>query len=220
MKKIILCMFAFAATLANANMVNNSGFEAMSGDPLAPEEWSQYKGNGATVYFAPKTDVVYEGTYSMKLAARNGYGMLHQTIGGFSGGEELSFSLLGRGDTNGDWQMDEVGDQIDVYVKFKDAANSQIGNEISTLLFDFDESTEAGMLSSSEWLQSSAFNFVTPENTAFVQIKIRAVDGTVDGGLTDGTSIYLENVSLTAIPEPVSIALLGAGALALRKRKN
>ena len=30
-----------------------------------------------------KDDVVYEGAYSYKIAARNGYGMLHQTITGF-----------------------------------------------------------------------------------------------------------------------------------------
>ena len=51
-----------------------------------------------------------------------GYGMIYQEItSGFSPGQTYSLWLYGRGDTNGDWKIDEPGDRIELYVKFVDA---------------------------------------------------------------------------------------------------
>lgn len=222
MKRLaVLCVLVLMVSAANATLVTNAGFESMTevDGKLVPDNWTLYPGSGATVYFAAKTDVVYEGTYSEKIAARQGYGMIHQTVLGFTGGQSLSLWLYGRGDTNGDWQMDEVGDQVDVYVKFKDAGGAQIGSEISMVLFDADEATDAQILSTTEWLKSPVFNFVTPENTAQVQIKIRSVDGTIDGNSKDGTGVYLDNITL--VPEPATMTLLGFGGLVgLCRRKR
>ncbi len=218
MKKIILLLMVFMVSAAGANMIMNPGFEALTGSPLVADDWTEYKGTGATVYYAAKTDVVYDGDYSYKIAARNGYGMLHQTITGFTGGESLSFWLYGRGDTNSGWQMNEVGDQVDVYIKFKDAGGNQIGDELFMVLFDADDSTDAAILSSTDWLKSSVLSFVTPENTAQIQVKIRSVDGSVDGGKVDGTGVYLDSVTL--VPEPASLSILVAGLAGILHRKR
>jgi hypothetical protein len=207
----LVCVLSLLVSAASANLVVNSGFESMSGNPLMPDGWLTYTGTGATVYYAAKTDVVYEGDYSFKIAARNGYGMIHQTIGGFSGGQSLSLWLYGRGDTNADWQMDEPGDKVDVSIKFLNSGGGQIGSEISMVLFDANPDTEAEILSTTEWLKSPVFNFITPENTASVQIKIRSVDGTPDGNQRDGTGVHLDNITL--IPEPGTMVLLGLGGL-------
>ena len=219
MKRVmVLCSLMLMVSAASANFVVNPGFEDESGSPLLPDGWAQYTESGKTAYYAAKTDPVYDGIYSFKIAARDGYGMLHQTIGGFTGGQSLSFWLYGLGDTDskGYWQMDEVGDKVDVFVKFIDAGGSKI-SEISMVLFDADESTDTPILSTSEWLKSPVFSFVTPENTAQVQIKIRSVDSTVNGD-NDGTAVHLDNVTL--VPEPATMVLLGLGSLLGLRRKR
>ncbi|MGE4286054.1 MAG: LamG-like jellyroll fold domain-containing protein [Phycisphaerae bacterium] len=195
MKKTIMlmCMVAAALCFADATVLN-PGFESMSAE-LTPDNWTLYKGNGATVYFAAKTDVVHSGTYSEKIAARQGYGMIYQEVTGAVAGESYSLTLFGRGDTNNDWQMDEPMDRIIVSVKFKNTAGGTI-SEPSMVIFDADPETAAPILSTSEWLQSPAMRFTVPEGTASFLIKINADDGSIDGNLGDGTSIYLDDITL------------------------
>ena len=155
------------------------------------------------MYFAGKTDVVHSGTYSYKIAARDGYGMAYQQISsGFSVGQTYSFWMYGRGDTNNNWQMDEVGDKVDVFVKFVDSLGAQIGQEESMVLFDADPETDAPILDTVEWLKSPVFQFRIPENTTSFLIKIRSVDGSDDGNQVDGTSVYMDDMSLDILPLP------------------
>lgn len=198
---VLMCLMVTALCHADAQ-VANPGFESMSGEPLLPDNWTTYKGSGATVYFAAKTDVVYDGTYSFKMAAREGYGMIYQEItSGFVPGETYSLWLYGRGDTNGDWQMDEPGDRIELYVKLKDAGGGTI-DEPMMVLFDADPETDAAILINSEWLQSPVFRFTVPEGTASILIKILSRDGSIDGNLGDGTSLYMDDVTLAVLPLP------------------
>lgn len=91
------------------NLVANLGFESMSGDPLMPDAWSTYKGSGATVFFAAKTDVVY-GTYSLKIAAREGRGERSPDDHGIYRRTVLSFWLYDAATRTvpGKWMRSEI----------------------------------------------------------------------------------------------------------------
>ena len=199
--RVLICLALGALCYADAQVLN-PGFESMSGDPLLPDNWITYKGSGATVYFAAKTDVVYDGTYSFKIAARQGYGMIYQEItSGFTAGETYSFWIYGRGDTNGDWVLDEPLDRIELSAKFEDAGGGTI-SEPKKVIFDGDPETEAPILVASEWLQSPILTFTVPEGTASIILKISSVDSSVDGNTRDGTSIYIDDVTLAVLPLP------------------
>ncbi len=209
MKSIVLfisCIFTASICLADAQFVN-SGFEQMTTNPsterLEPDNWTNYAQSGSTVYFAGKNDFVHSGTYSYKIAARQGYGMTYQEVtSGFTVGETYSFWMYGKGDTSSSWQMDEVGDKVDVFVKFKDSLGTQIGSEESMVLFDADPDSEAPILDTTEWLKSPVFRFRIPEDTASFLIKIRSVDGSIDGNLSDGTAIYMDDLTIDILPLP------------------
>lgn len=199
--RVLICLMLGTLCYADAQVLN-PGFESMSGDPLLPDNWTTYKGTGATVYFAAKTDIVYDGTYSFKIAARQGYGLIYQKItSGFTAGETYSFWIYGRGDTSGDWAIDEPLDRIELSAKFEDAGGGTI-SEPKKVVFDGDPETEAPILVASEWLQSPILTFTVPDGTASIVLKISSVDSSVDGNLGDGTSIYIDDVTLAVLPLP------------------
>jgi len=214
---VLICMALSAAAFADLPQVVNPGFEAMSGagtssDPYVPDNWTLYKGTGATVFFAGKSDVVRTGTWSMKIAAREGYGLIHQTItSGFTAGETYSLWFYGRGDTNGDWVMDEPKDRVELSMKFTNSGGGTI-SEPKIVVFDGDPQTPAPVLVNNQWLQSPIFRATVPEGTASIVIKISAVDGSADGNNRDGTSIYIDDVMLDLLPVPAKNPAPAIGA--------
>jgi hypothetical protein len=186
------CMVLAVSGYAAAGQVENAGFESMTGG--VPDAWSFYTSKlaGRTNHdeYAAETDVFYEGVYSEKMLSRDGYGMIHQTIDGFSGGQRLDFWVYGHGVNDPAWQMSGAGDAVYGDVKFINSSGGTI-NEISAVMFDADELTDAPVLSDAGWRRSAIFSFVTPENTAQIQIKFRCFDGT-----NDGMGVYLDNVTL------------------------
>lgn len=210
---LLICLILSAASYADMAQVVNPGFESMSGDPLMPDGWSTFEGTGATVYYGAKTDVVRTGIYSFKVAARNGYGMIHQTItSGFTAGETYSLWFYGRGDTNGDWVMDEPLDRVELAVKFANSGGGTI-SEPKQVVFDADPETPAPVLVNNAWLQSPIVRVTVPEGTASIMIKISAIDGSPDGNSRDGTSIYLDDVMLDLLPLPAKNPTPIIGAL-------
>ncbi len=224
MKKLFVSSLLFLAAGAQANLIVNPGFESVTGagtsaSPYMPTDWTTYykSASYSAVFFAAKNTPVYDGDYSMKIAARNSYGMIHQTVSVVAG-SELNLSFQALGDTNGDWVMDEPGDIVDVYLKFMDAQGAEI-SQPSFVAFDGDENTEAPILSSATW-QLFSKDFVVPENAQSLMVKIRAVDGSQGINDKDGTSVYLDAVSLTVVPEPVTLVSLALGAVGVMRRRN
>lgn len=212
MSCLLVCMMLSALCMADTAELLNPGFESMSGSPLAPDHWTLYTGHEATVFFAPKTDVVRTGMYSEKIAARNGYGMIYQEItSGFTPGETYSFWIYGRGDTNGDWAIDEPQDRIEFYAKFKNAGGGTI-SEPMLVAFDGDPDTAAPILVNNAWVQSSIFRFTVPEGTASILIKIQVIDSSADDNTRDGTSIYIDDVTLIKLPLPAQDPIPAADA--------
>jgi len=206
----LMCLLVSVVCYADAQVVN-PGFESLSGDPLLPDNWTTYKGTGATVFFAAKTDVVYDGIYSFKVAAKEGYGIIYQEISsGFAAGETYSLWLYGRGDTNSSWIIDEPGDRIELSVKFKDAGGGAI-DEPKKVIFDGDPETQTPILSKTEWLQSPVLRFTVPDGTVSMMVKIGIVDSSVDGNQGDGTSIYMDDVTLAVLPLPAQGPTPGIG---------
>ncbi|MBN2063897.1 MAG: PEP-CTERM sorting domain-containing protein [Sedimentisphaerales bacterium] len=224
MKKLLLVSSLLCLVAgAQANLIVNPGFESVTGEgtsasPYMPTDWTAYKPSTATaVYFAAKNTPVYAGDYSMKIAARNSYGMIHQTVSVVAG-SELNLSFQALGDTNANWMIDEPGDLVDVSLKFMDGQGVEI-SQPSFVAFDGDEETATPVLSATTW-QLFSQDFIVPENAQSLMVKIRAIDGSQDGGTIDGTAVYLDAVSLTVVPEPVTLVSLALGAVGVLRRRN
>lgn len=71
-------------------------------------------------------------------------------------------------------------------------------------------------VATASWAQVTGSLFTAPAGTTNVTMVVGNESWT--GGLM-GTAIGFDNVSLTIVPEPMSIALLGLGGLILRRRK-
>ncbi len=196
MKKMVFwCLAMLAGSAAQANMVLNPGFESNM------DNWTTYLSPvGVTsVYFAVKNEAVYDGAWAMKIAARNGYGLIHQTIS-VPAGAKLNLSLWALAVT-GNWMMNEAGDIVDVHFKFMDANGVEI-SQPGFVAFDGDPSTDAPILTNPDW-QEYSVEVDVPANAVSVMLKIRALDGSIDGGTIDGTGVYIDNVLLTSSPVPM-----------------
>ena len=114
-------------------------------------------------------------------------------------GDALNFSLrlLGEG----------VQDRVEVY--FSDSGASAAPGDFS-LLSAYSSAVDTGWAAHSVVLNGLA----APASGRF------AFRYVVDDTSLNGNYIGIDSVSVTAIPEPATIALIGLGALALRRRKR
>jgi hypothetical protein len=108
-----------------------------------------------------------------------------------------------------DWSGDTSPNNWDLQIEaeFYDASNAQLA---AVVLGYFD----SGIQPDDTWVQIGG-SIVAPANTAYGRVVLRTVDW------QDGIAgaIYFDNVSVTVVPEPISLALLGLGGLLLMRRR-
>ncbi len=213
LRKLIILFVLFMASLSFGDaVVVNPGFESVSNGWAT--NWSKYPDiETDSIYYALKSDNKHSGSYSAKIAARNGYGMIYQEVSsGFNVGQKYLFSFYGLGDTSSSWIIDEPQDRIEVYVKFVSSSGATISEPYS-VVFDGNDQTDIPTLSSSQWKKSQGFEFTIPNGTVSFLLKIVAVDGSPDGTATDGTSVLIDDVELSLVTESATDPVPADGSI-------
>ena len=196
MKIVLLMLVAMFAT-AQANMLTNPGFEdgayALKG---IPDGWTAYSPTYTSAWNWHSTAGVGGGKCIELIYQSLTYAYYTGFMGQYvdvAPGDEVSFSVWAKSTTEGGTAMP--------YGYFT-MYTSGWGYISYGWLYPVGASTVGD-----EWTEVSFGSLTAPEGTAFMGIFLW---GNADGILYDDASL---------IPEPVTLSLLGLGALMLRRRK-
>lgn len=221
MKKVILSgaaaiVMGLGATSQAANLLTNAGFQtpdASAGDvanaPGAP--WAGFNQGSLRLTTASQSNLTPQ---SIKT-----FGPF-DGIGGGVGATQTVAATAGLNYTSSIYAKQLTGDALAgnnfgvVQLSFLNASSTQIGTTLGSTPFNAASAKDA-------WIQLSVSG-VAPAGTAFARIGFVQVQlGDGNGGITGG-AIYWDDASLdaVAVPEPTSIAALGASSLLLRRRRR
>ena len=187
--RLILCGLAvvlLAALPAKANLLSNGNFN--TGDTTGWWTWVPDPTN-SSITVANNAGISYDGSPYLYIYARSPSGT--PIIGQdptVAAGSQYQVSLMYRG---GNWGG------AGVEIQYKNSGWTTIGWEWATLYQDPGYDTG--------WQSFTSPTWTAPGGTMYVEVRPQA------WGWSD---TYLDNVSLTVIPEPGSAVLLGLGAVA------
>ena len=134
----------------------------------------------------------------------------------FEAGWPGGFDTLPSGGTgNSRWPEDTPSPtRTEFALEFLDATNQVLAGSVVMDLHD-----DLGQTNDNEWRQHTLMA-AAPAGTVLVQVRASMIDG-VNSDLNP-QSAFVDDFSLTVIPEPASLGLcaLGAGVLLARRRRN
>lgn len=186
---------AVALAPTNAELLTNPGFEDTSGDGNVGDGWGSFGAAGFNAFFGPN------GHASLFMDNPGNFGGVFQTGIAGAAGVEYRFDLT------------------DVRIEENAAASVRFGLEF----YEGDDATKIAEalapLSLSETGDALTFSTTAtaPAGTVFVRPIIAFDD--VTSTASGQENLFVFDSSLTVVPEPASLALLGVGGLALLRRR-
>lgn len=201
-----------SSQLSAQNLLTNASFESVLeyGDPTLPN-WFAFFGAGSDGTFST-IDGGYTGNVNASDGANNlsisnngtpdGFSGVFQRVGGATAGLEYLFEFEAL--SNGSAAF-PIGAEF--RIEFLDIAGGVIGSTGNVAI--------AGDLT--DTYQSFSLAAVAPAGTEFINPVIAIETFSANG--TPG-NLFVDNASLSVVPEPSSVALLGLGSLALLKRRR
>jgi hypothetical protein len=189
---IFVCTLCLVSNAALAAPISNGGFE--TGD--LTDWWTSFDDPAATT--TVQSSVVYDGTYAVQYVTEadltegqnNKLGQSGDMLAG------TSFSVSGMYDATS-WGGAGVS------IEYKDASWGTFAWEWYTIYGG--DGTDTG------WLSFATPTWTAPTGTEHFDVSINQ---------WSWATTYLDNVSLTVVPEPATMLLLGLGGLVLRSRKR
>ena len=204
----LLAAAAFAAAPASQAQVNllvNPGFEA---DVLAPETdtpgatgWTDFNNTAFTRFQSPRS-----GDNAFKVFGGGGAFQDFTAVPGV----EYAGQVFGLNPSFDALAGDAIGA---VNLEFRDATGALIGDILTNAFLD--ATTAQGDSNGGEFPEvyiEGNVSGIAPVGTTTVRFALFSGNG--------GGAAYFDDASLTVVPEPASLAILGLGGLALLTRRR